>query len=143
VTDDQLPPRGQSFRLVDQPVDRPVDEGSEELRQLLLDLDLVEVRDWAGLARQFWPFYARAASGDLEVSAQQRQLMDRIMDRGFGKAGSEPQELAAPGVVLLPLVGTDPVGLCPHCAAKFEESDAAATAAFREAIETVPTLEAG
>lgn len=90
------------------------------------EIELPEPGDdvaWGELAERFLPLYLRAAKGEIEVSGAQRQLLDKIMDRGFGKVGRERSGAAADlGVVVLPMLYSDekPAQVCPQCAARLE-----------------------
>lgn len=106
--------------------ERGEDAQHEELLDALAEVELPASTDevgWAELAQRFLPIYLQAARGDYEISPQQRQILDKIMDRGFGKAGKEPAPTAPAGVVVLPTLYSDekPVEVCPVCKTKLEE----------------------
>lgn len=107
-------------------------EAFEELEKLAKEAGLQSGEGsgdmWVELAQQFLPMYQLAAAGKLRISPQQRFLLDRIMDRGFGKPGSEASnDTPELGVVVLPTLYTEqqPLQVCPVCLQRLkpEESD--------------------
>lgn len=80
--------------------------------------------DWLATATRLLPTWQAIARGDMDVTPSQRQVLQDIMNRGFGRPGAGTAEQAAGGlrVVVLPTLGTDAnMRVCPTCLSRLED----------------------
>jgi len=91
---------------------------------LELSLDLPSPNDpqadekWELLAKEVMPIWRNIAMGNVEANATQRQVLQNILDRGFGKAGQkvDVMEEEEVRVVVLPALGAGAgLHICPRC----------------------------
>lgn len=73
-------------------------------------------RKWKGLARALLPIYRDAAAGALLLDPTQRQILQSIMDRAYGKVGQKKDADQTVGVVVLPTQGdSSKTRVCEDC----------------------------
>lgn len=77
-------------------------------------------KKWKGLAKALGPTYKLIASGQIAVDAGQRQVLQSIMDRAYGKVGQQKNNADhEAGVVVLPVLGDGSKStICPVCKSK-------------------------
>jgi hypothetical protein len=109
-----------------EPVDSvvlPEPDGQEEGLDVLAEVVLPDTDGpeadaaWRRIARDLLPKYLEIAKGEREVKPAQRMVLDKIMERGFGKAGAQAAEgEETVHVVILPKLGSGRAAMvCPRC----------------------------
>lgn len=103
-------------------------ELTDEQKARLAPLQSIELPDpddpnaekkWKALGRALLPVFRDAAAGAIDLEATQRQMLQNIMDRAFGKVGQKKDaDLNAAGVVILPTQGeAAKTKVCEQCQA--------------------------
>lgn len=80
--------------------------------------------DWRAEAQKLLPVWNNIAAGLVDASPTQRQVLQDIMNRAYGRPGSQTD--AKPDgmrVVVLPMLGLDSAAqICPNCLARLEDA---------------------
>ncbi len=87
-----------------------------------IDLTLPDADDeagWVALGGEVLPLWKAIARGDIKANPSQKAVLQDIINRAYGKVGSQRDDVKDPGVVVLPIQGADAsikvIRLCPRC----------------------------
>jgi len=76
---------------------------------------------WREMADKLLPTWKGVAEGRVDITTQQRAVLQDIMNRAYGRAGQGERGVSKLGVVLLPMVGSDATArVCPRCRQEYD-----------------------